>query len=109
MQAKLDRPEYATVKKSLSDIGIDSAVDLFANYAGRASDMKEYLKDAPINHDRDLRLQYLAGLGLNLYQSDQIYSDILRFKRYPDGLFTGSPETLARLRAAIASAPGAEP
>jgi spermidine synthase len=109
MQAKLDRPDYAQVKQSLSEIGINSALDLFANYAGRASDMKEYLKDAPINHDRDLRLQYLAGLGLNLYQSDAIYSDILRYKRFPEGLFSGSEATMRQLREAIASAPGSEP
>ena len=30
-----------------------------------------------INRDRNLRLQYLAGLGLNLYQSDSIYAGML--------------------------------
>src|SRR6185436_8116763 len=94
VEARLNRPDYAAVKKSLSEIGINSALDLFANYAGRASDMGEYLKDAPINHDRDLRLQYLAGLGLNLYQSDAIYRDILRYKKFPDGLFSGSEPTM---------------
>ena len=107
-EAKLNSPKYAAVKDSLREIGIFSAVDLFANYAGRASEMKRYLADAQINHDRDLRLQYLAGLGLNLYQSGPIYADILRDKKYPEGLFSGSPETLEKLRAAIASAPGAD-
>ncbi len=109
MQARLERPEYSAVRQSLGQIGINSAVDLFANYAGRASDLKEYLRDAPINHDRDLRLQYLAGLGLNLYESDAIYSDILRYKRFPEGLFSGSDVTMQQLRQAIASAPGGEP
>ncbi len=109
MQARLDRPEYSAVKKSLSEIGINSAIDLFANYAGRAADMKEYLRDAPINHDQDLRLQFLAGLGLNLYQSDMIYTDILRYKRFPEGLFSGSEASMRQLREAIASAPGSEP
>jgi spermidine synthase len=109
MQARLDKPEYSPVKDSLHEIGINSAIELFANYAGQASDMKEYLSDAPINHDRDLRLQYLAGLGLNLYQSDAIYSDILRYKRFPEGLFSGSEATMRQLREAIASAPGSEP
>jgi spermidine synthase len=108
-QAKLDRPDYAAVKKSLSEIGINSALELFANYAGRAADMKGYMADAQINHDRDLRLQYLAGLGLNLYQSDAIYRDILRYKRFPEGLFSGSEATMNQLRNAIASAPGGEP
>ena len=108
-EARLNSPQYAAVKNSLREINISSAVDLFANYAGRASDLKAYLADAQINHDRDLRLQYLAGLGLNLYQSGPIYADILRHKKYPEGLFSGSPETLERLRAAIATAPGADP
>ena len=107
-EARLNSPQYSAVKDSLREIGIYSAVDLFANYAGRASDMKAYLADAQINRDRDLRLQYLAGLGLNLYQSGPIYAEILRHKKWPEGLFSGSAETLQRLRDAIASAPGGE-
>ena len=38
-------------------------MDLFSTYAGRASDLKGWLKDAAINRDRSLRLQYLAGRG----------------------------------------------
>ena len=77
MQAKLSRPEYAPVLKSLSEVGIYSAIDLFANYAGRGQDLTAWTRDAQINRDRNLKLQYLAGLGLNLYQSDRIYSDML--------------------------------
>src|SRR5687768_10571765 len=108
-EARLNSPAYARVKQSLSEIGIHSAVDLFGNYAGRASDLGAYLADAQINRDRDLRLQYLAGLGLNLYQSGPIYADILKHKKYPEGLFSGSPEALQRLRDAISSAPGGDP
>ncbi len=43
----LDRPEYAAVKRSLGEIGINSAIDLLANYAGRASDMKDYSRTRP--------------------------------------------------------------
>ena len=35
--------------------------------------MENWLRDAQINTDRNLKLQFLAGLGLNLYQSDAIY------------------------------------
>jgi spermidine synthase len=108
-EARLNSPQMAPVKDSLREISIYSALDLFANYAGRASDMKAYLADAQINRDRDLRLQYLAGLGLNLYQSGPIYAEILRHKKYPEGLFSGSPETMQKLREAIAAAPGADP
>jgi len=101
IQAKLNRPEYAPLVKSMRDIGFYSAVDMFSSYAGRATDLKEWLKDAPINRDRNLRLQYLAGLGLNLYESGPIYSEILRYRKFPDDLFIGQPATIAALRAGV--------
>jgi spermidine synthase len=94
VQAKLERPEYARVRQSLREIGMNSAVDLFSTYAGRKPDLEPWLRDAAINRDRNLRLQYLAGLGLNLYQADQIYADMLRnVTRMPDDLFIATPET----------------
>src|SRR6185295_16820599 len=38
MEARLKRPEYAPLAQSLRDIGMNSALDLFATYAGRAKD-----------------------------------------------------------------------
>ena len=107
VQAKLQRPEYAPVQRSLREIGMNSAVDLFATYAGRRPDLEPWLRTAQINHDRNLRLQYLAGLGLNLYQADVIYSEMLRYvTRTPDDLFVASDATKQRLFAAIQSAQG---
>jgi spermidine synthase len=80
------------VDASLREIGFNSALDLFSTYAGRASDLKPFLADAAVNRDRNLRLQYLAGLGLNLYQSGPIYSEMLRYRRQPQGLFVGSAD-----------------
>ena len=93
IDAKLKRPEYAKVAQSLREIGFNSAVDLFSTYAGRASDLKEWLANAAINRDRNLRLQYLAGLGLNLYQNAPIYDEMLKYRRPPDDLFVGSAAT----------------
>jgi spermidine synthase len=101
VQARLNDPANAAIAKSLSEISISSAIDLFGTYAGRSSDMAGWLKGASLNTDRNLRLQYLAGLGLNLYQSDAIYRNMIRDSRYPEGLFEGSPATLAALRQAI--------
>ena len=104
---RLKRPEYAPVASSLREIGMSSAVDLFSTYAGRKADLAPWLKDAQINHDKNLRLQYLAGLGLNLYQADVIYADMLRnVSRPPDDLFVATPETRSRLFAAITTAQG---
>ncbi len=102
IQAKLHRPEYAQVRQSLREIGMSSAVDLFSTFAGRAGDLKPWLADAAINRDRNLRLQFLAGMGLNLYQSADIYSGMLVYaRRFPDELFVASPATIDALRAGI--------
>ena len=106
IQARLNRPEYAPVAQSLREIGFNSAVDLFSTYAGQASDLSGWLRDATINRDRNLRLQYLAGLGLNLYQSGTIYSDMLAYSKFPERLFAGSPEQIQMVREAILRAPG---
>jgi spermidine synthase len=106
VQARLDDPANAAVMQSLREIGIFSAVDLFGTYAGRRSDMQNWLSDAIINTDRNLKLQYLAGLGLNLYQSDAIYKAMIRDVKYPDELFEGSEQTLKALRAKVASSLG---
>jgi spermidine synthase len=106
LQAKLDDPRYAQVRQSLDEIGIHSAVDLLSNYAGSAKDLAPWLKDAEINRDRNLRLQYLAGMGLNLYESAPIYADMLQYVQFPEKLFTGSPESIAAVRAGIERAIG---
>jgi spermidine synthase len=87
---RLRQPEYGIVAKSLSDIGMHSATDLFATYAGQASDYSDWLADAQINRDRNLRLQYLAGQGLNMYRADVIFAEMLPHAKEPQGIFVGS-------------------
>ncbi len=94
MEARLKQPEYAPVAQSLREIGMYSASDLFATFGGQAADFAPWLADAEINRDRNLRLQYLAGRGLNLYRADAIFAEMLTFSRDPVGIFTGSEETL---------------
>ncbi len=104
---RLKRPEYEPVAHSLRQIGMSSAVDLFSTYAGMKNDLAPWLRDAQINHDRNLRLQYLAGLGLNLYQADVIYADMLRYvTKPPENLFIASEPTKKSLFAAIQTAQG---
>jgi spermidine synthase len=98
VQKRLSDPANAAVTESLRQVGIFSAIDLFSTYAGRKSDMQRWLSDAIINTDRNLKLQYLAGLGLNLYQSDAIYQAMKQDAKYPEDLFEGSPQTLLELR-----------
>jgi spermidine synthase len=106
MEAKLQSPQYAEVAQSLREIGFSSAVDLFATYAGTKADLTPWLADAVINTDRNLRLQFFAGLGLNYYRSGPIYSDMIANTRFPEGLFSGSDALMQALRAGIERARG---
>jgi spermidine synthase len=97
IEARLNRPEYEPIKQSLAEIGMRSAIDLFSTYAGSKADLEPWLADAVINRDRNLRLQYLAGLGLNLYQADTIYASMLQYGDRPTSLFVGSEDTMRAL------------
>ena len=88
----------AAVRRSLGDVGFGSAINLLSTYAGGGPDLAPWLKRAEINHDRDLRLQYLAGFAANLYQEGGIYNDMVVYRKYPEKLFTGSEESTRMLR-----------
>ena len=95
------------MKKSLQEIGMNSAIDLFSTYAGRKPDLEPWLSDVMLNRDKNLRLQDLAGLGLNLYQADVIYADMLKHvTKLPDDLFIATDATKTALFAAITKAQG---
>jgi spermidine synthase len=103
MQERLADRANRDIANSLGEVGIYNAVDLFGTYAGSAQDLEVWLSDAQINTDRNLRLQYLAGLGLNMYENAAIHRSMVQNSAYPEDLFTGSEETLARLRQRIES------
>jgi spermidine synthase len=103
LDARLREPAYEAVSESLRQVGVRSAIDLLASYAGRPADLQVFLRDAAINHDGDLRLQYLAGIGLNANEGDRVYADILQYRRFPDDVFVGSENLLGPLRSRIAA------
>jgi spermidine synthase len=87
---RLRRPDHARVWESLDNVGFVDGLDLLATYAGQGSDLTSWLEGAQINRDRNLRLQYLAGLGVNKNLESRIYREILSQRKVPQGLFTGS-------------------
>jgi len=95
------RDASSKMPQSLADVGMNSPVDLFATYAGRAPDLKPWLIGAAINRDRNLRMQYLAGLGLNLDDSAAIYAGMLAHRRFPEDVFTSTEGRVDSLREAI--------
>lgn len=103
IQQRLDGPGYSRVKASLAEVNFNSAADLLATYVNQASDLKDWLKDAQINTDRNLRLQYLAGMSSTAYQGEEIFEALVRSRRFPDDLFVASKETKDLLRQAMTS------
>jgi spermidine synthase len=95
---RLKTAAYAGVSASLAEVGFPSAVDLLATYASRAPDLQAMLADAQINDDLSMRLEYLAGLGLNSADSARMYHEILSYRKFPEGLLTGTGERIAALR-----------
>jgi len=99
LQQRILRDE--PVARSLGEAGFKSVVSLLATYGGRGSDLRPWLGQAEINRDRNLRLQYLAGLGLNFNQGTLIQDDMLVYRRYPEELFVGSEPRRQMLRLLI--------
>ncbi len=95
------QPEYAAVAQSLREIGVNSAVDLVSTFTAQKSDLASWLQGADINHDRDLRLQYIAGWGINSDLEDTLYREMLRYRQSPANIFSGSPEQMMALFSAM--------
>ena len=89
LEKRLDQSAYKGVAASLADAGFRSVLDVLKTYAGRASDLRPLVANVPVNEDLNLRLQYLAGMGLNSVRSPEIYRDILAYRQFPEGLFSG--------------------
>jgi spermidine synthase len=101
VQTRLNRADYRPVVDSLREVGVPSMIDLFGTYMGGLSDLGEWTKGAEINTDKDLRLQYIAGWGINSQLEDYIYRQMLRYRRMPQNVFSGSPDLLQSVLLAI--------
>ncbi|MBV9508121.1 MAG: fused MFS/spermidine synthase [Acidobacteriia bacterium] len=101
MEQRIGYRTDSRLSQSLMEVGMNSPVDLFATYAGRKSDLTDWLRGAPINRDTNLRMQYLAGLGLNLDDAAKIYAGILAHRRFPTDIFFSTEGRLDSLRAAM--------
>jgi spermidine synthase len=96
-EQRLAREDHERVAASLKMVKFDGAMDLLATYAGWGPDLHEWLKDADINRDRNLRLQYLAGMSVNQNQGGLIYQEMLSHRTFPDAVFTGTARRKALL------------
>ena len=83
-QARL-APQMAT---DMQQSSLGGAADLFGHYVADKPGLRDWLADAQINTDRDLRLQYLAGFALNKADADPIYQQMARRAAPPAGIRT---------------------
>jgi len=119
LQERLGNCEYERVRQSLLDVGFgadvtnitwapnvmgDPIMSLLATYSGRGMDLGDWMKDAQINTDRNLRLQYLAGMSVNSYMETEILKGILNSFKFPDDIFVGSVGNLQALKSAFQAA-----
>ncbi len=96
IQAYIDA--HPKVKESLDDARIGTpgseAIGLLATYAGNARHLEAWPqgREDLISYDRNLRLQYVAGLWTNQEKAATIFNTILGFYKYPEGLFDGTAD-----------------
>jgi spermidine synthase len=79
-------------RDSLLGIGIKGLPDLFKLYSGNRSDLRDWLSDAQINRDRNLRLEYLAGAAVDVQIAPSIYANMIDQVTYPKELFDFEPQ-----------------
>jgi spermidine synthase len=89
------------VAESLKEVGFPSLNSLMATYGGQASDLQSWLADAQINNDRNLRLQYLAGLAADFTRANEISKGFLAHRQFPENIFIGSGLRKEELRLAF--------
>ena len=107
IERRLQRADYAAVASSLRAIGFDSALDLMGTYVAQGDSLAPWLQRAELNTDRNLRLQYLAGRGLNVFEAAGIFSALVGDgPAFPERLFSGSPAQLEELRQRLAARQG---
>jgi len=105
LEARLERSDHARARAALAEIGLGSAIQLLATYAGRRAELHGWLAPAEINRDRNLRLQYLAGLQLDSHSGAAALQEILERRRFPEELFRASPARRRELERAFAPPP----
>jgi len=97
LERRLAQPEYREVLGSLAEIGLDDIETLLGTFAGTAADLAPWLEQAQLNRDRNLRLQYLAGLALNRFEEDRIFDELSSRRGSAAQIVRASPARLERI------------
>ena len=94
----LQRRWTGNVAASLAQVNFRTPTELLATYAGRAAELKPWVGDAHVNGDMDLRLQYIAGMGLNFNNASLIKEEMANYYKYPADMFTGPEEVREQMQ-----------
>ena len=100
VQKRIDDNE--ALRKSLTDVKLGSALDIFASYGTRGRELGAWLKDIPVNRDFSLKLEYISGLAFNLQVADEIYANMIKGRTFPEDIFIGPEELRTQLRGRLA-------
>ncbi len=73
------------LQRSLTEIGLPNSEALLSRFAGDGAILTDWLRDAQINRDCNLRLQYLAGLTPESQTAQEIFQAMVS-RRLPIGL-----------------------
>jgi spermidine synthase len=101
IEARMAQANYQPVVMSMTEVGFASLTELVSTFGMMATDLKEWMADAVINRDRSLRLQYIAGEGLNKYESAAIFDTMAGYRRFPEEIFIADEAWLQQLRNAL--------
>lgn len=104
-EERMQRRSSIYVTQLLQEVDFATPFELLASYAAGGDDLKPWLAGAEVNRDRNLRLQYLAGLTPRGNDGRAIHQELLRHRRVAADRFTGSTELRERLEELMASDP----
>lgn len=104
-EGRMNRPAAMIMKDLLAEVDFATPFDMMASYAAAGSDLQPWLAGAEVNRDRNLRLQYLAGLTPRGNDGEAIHRELLRHRGVDPRHFSGSTELRDRLERLMATDP----
>jgi spermidine synthase len=126
VKRRLQQPDHARVLESLGSDVCRDELDVLQTYCCLAKNLQPWLglefevdpgsqlvnqarvdhddysgvrwpERPAVNSDRRLCLQYLAGLTLNQHQSEALYHELIRYRRFDESVFQCPPQTRLEL------------
>lgn len=86
------------IESSIREMQFDSADDVLTLYLADKANLREWLADAQLNSDMSMRLEYLAGSAAYTNEREEIFGQIVQFRRWPMDLFHGEESRLRWIR-----------